>query len=315
MAFVDRDKILKATVERAEKEVNDALEKERPDELGKPKPGETAEPVKEPEKALGDSEEMTWKDRYGNLQRHIEKNIKPKFQSQIDVLAQEVKSFKEQLATTTAKAAPAALPETDQELEALKNQNPGAYNAIVKLASNIADEIVTRKTKDLSATVDRIQKDEKRVSEEAAFVELAKRHPNLDVFNLDADERFVEWFDKQPKRVQALLTDQKEDVDAASTVLKMFERDLGIGAVKKADKQPERKAASKEVDVSGTPNIPQPPVGYEFTESQIDEMDRVNPRWFDENSEKIEKAMREGRILLDITDPAGTARRLASRAA
>lgn len=313
MALYNRDKALADNVKRAEDDLKQALEKERPDELGKPKPGEKEEKV-EPIKAPGDSEDMTWKDRYGNLQRYVQK-IKDENKQTVAKLTADIDKLKEQVDGMTAKGAPTELPQSDEELNDLKKNNPSAYNAIVKLATGIADEIVTRKTKDLSSKFQEIETKAKEVKEEEAFVQLAKLHPELDVYNLDADPRFVEWFDKQPARIQSILTDQKEDVAAASSVLRMFEQEYGIGKKKSTEKLPKKSSAAQEVEVGGTPNIPQPPAGYEFTESQIDEMDRVNPKWFDENAERIEKAIKEGRVLLDITDPIGTARRLASRAA
>lgn len=314
MSFVDRDKILANTIAAAEKDVDDAVEKIRPDEKGKPAPGEANTPVVAPEVPPGDSESQTWKERYGNLQRHIEKNIKPGFQKKLDDQDRKINELTAKIEGMVSKSGPAELPQSDEELNELKKENPAAYAALTRLATTIAEEIVTSKTKDLQSSIKQIEQASKRNVEEAAFIELAKRHPNLDVFNLDADPKFVTWFQKQPKRIQEILTEQKEDVEAASSILSMFEATLP--PVKRTDKKTVKeitKEAASEVEVSSAPNIPQPPAGYEFTESQIDEMDRVNPNWFNQNFEKIDKAIQEGRVLLDITDPVGTARKLAAR--
>lgn len=311
MAFLDREKITQANIKKAEDDLTQTLERERPDELGAPKKGEKAVPPATVETPPGDSEELTWKERYGNLQRHIEKNIKPKFKEQIDALTAENTALKQEKENMTRQAAPAQLPKTDDEIEALKSENPAAYNALVKLASGIADEIVQRKVAELESDVKSIKQQKQQIDAEAAFVELAKRHPNLDVFNLDADPLFVEWFEVQPKVVKDALTGQKEDVDSASFALTQFENWL----TKKKPKKPAttttaQAAAAMDVEVNSSPTMPTVPKGFEFSESQIEEMDRVNPRWVEENIEKIEKAAREGRILLDKSDPVGAMRQM-----
>ena len=322
MAFmsVDKDKVIQDNIDKAEKELNEALENERPDELG-------ANAQKAEDKAAGKDDEIPavidghdWKQRYGNLQKYIEKTLKPKFKADIDALTVQVKDLTTKFeAANKAVTATAQLPESVEEVDLLKRENPGAYNAILAIAEQIAERTVEKKTAHLNERYKEIESSQQRNSEEAMFLQLQKKHPDLDIRSLETDEVFMEWLFSKSKRTQDALIGQKEDVEAASEVLDLYKLENGIkkpkAKAKEAGDREQRKDAMRDVSTSTAINLPAPDAGYDFTESQIDEMDKRDNRWFDRNAEAIEAAMKKGRVLMDMTDPMGAQRRLASRAA
>jgi len=315
MAFLslDHDKNIQDNVDKAEKELNEALENERPDELGAKAAAKEAEQKGEEIPAVIDGHD--WKQRYGNLQKYIEKTLKPKYQGQIDELKASLDDLRTKLMDANkAVTQQAAIPESVEEVDLLKRENPGAYNAILAIAQQIAEQEVTKRTAHLNEGYERLQQDRQKNSEEALFIQLQRLHPELDLKALETDEQFQEWLGSKSKRTQEALTGQKEDVDAASEVLTLYKLEMGIKKTKKTAVDT-RKEAMKDVNTNSNFAPPAPDSGYDFTESMIDSLDKADPRWFDRNAEAIEKAMRAGRVLMDLSDPAGAQRRLASRAA
>lgn len=297
----------KGVVRRAEQELEEAIKAERPEDLA-PKEEEnseeTSEEVKEskvPENVPGDEDAdgHDWKTRYGNLRRYMQKELDRR-----DGITKEkndeITSLKGQL-EQTAKSTNVSLPETDEDLEQLKTENPGAYNSIIKIAKSIADDVVEDKMAALRTDVDAINNRSKKNVEDAAEVALQKRHPKLDIANLGTDTKFMEWFGTLSKKHQADLTENKEDVESASFVLRAYEREV-LEADPKSKKdalvKDVNREASRDVKTSGAknPSDAQPDKGYDFLESEIE---RMPPKVFEEKADDIEKAYRNGRVLMD----------------
>jgi len=307
MTFFNRDTSA-AKIEQAEQELNAALENERPDELGAklPKPVVPAAEGEVPEVIDGHN----WKERYANLQRLRQKNL-DEHKTAISNLNTQISGLQEQINNFVKKQAPASLPESDEDVAALREQNPAAYNAITRLAKQIADDIVQDKMKDLQSEVTAIRQGQKKNSKEANWIALQKRHPDIDLAALGEDSQFHIWVQSKSQRLQDAIYGEDMDVEAASEVLDLYKVAFPPASKSKAKKP----VTNEDVPVKSRPAIPEKSAGWDFTESQIDEMARRDHRWFDANAEAIEKAQRSGRILMDISDPLGAARRAASEAA
>lgn len=316
---VDKDADIQRGVDNADKELTAALEAERPDELvAKDEADQAAKEGKElPPTPSPDGHD--WKARYGNLQKYIEKTLKPKFQAEIDTLNAKVKQLSESLEETSKSVTPTELPTSVEEVEALKKDSPAAYNAILTISKQMAERIVVEKTKHLSEGFESLRTKERQNTEEANFLALQKLHPDLDIKALETDEVFLEWIGGKSKRTQDALFENKDDVDAASDVLTLYKLEMGIKKAPSKDTKKEikntRKAAATDVNTSSGFMPPSPDSGYDFTESQIDIMDKQDPRWYDRNAEAIDKAIKAGRVLMDVSDPAGAQRRINARAA
>ena len=305
MAFINDNP--QRRVAQAEQELAAVVAAERPAEAGAaiPKdPKETLPPGDVP--AIVDG--VDWKERYANLQRFIEKNLKVKHQGELDKLIADQKALKKTLDDMVRAGSPANMPETVEAVAALKSENPKAYAAIMKVATDVANELVTEQMASMRNDVEEIKAARKQNAEEAAFVQLQKRFPDIDILGLENNDEFMAWITKKSKRFQDALFSNKEDVDAATDVLNLYKFEVLSKKTVPATRQAQ--PGAEMVAPKSPANIPSGDQGWDFTESQIDEMDVKNPRWFEQNSEAIEKAMRTGRVLRDMTDPTGSQRRM-----
>lgn len=311
MAFLDRSKVVEGNIAKAEQELQTAIEAERPEQAGAAIPKDKNEQLP-PGDVPAVVDGVDWKERYANLQRWIDKSLKVKHKEDVDNLQAQITKLQGDIKQMVSKASPSNLPETLEEVERLKKENPAAYGAIMKVASEVAESLVEDRMKSLENEVQEIKRVRKQSAEEAAFVQLQKRFPDIDILALEENEEFINWIRTKSKRTQDALFSNKEDVDAAADVLTLYTLEV----LDKKPAVPAKKQAKPGAEFvqpkSGAPAITGQDLGYDFTESQLEEMDRRDPRWFERNSEAVEKAMKSGRILLDISDPIGSQRRMAA---
>jgi hypothetical protein len=305
MAFINDNP--QRRVAQAEQELAEVVAAERPAEAGAaiPKdPKETLPPGDVP--AIVDG--VDWKERYANLQRFIEKNLKVKHQQEIDKLTGDLKTLSKQVQDMVRAGSPVNMPETAEAVESLKSENPKAYAAIMKVATDIANQLIAEQMDTIRSDVEEIKAARKQNAEEAAFVQLQKRFPEIDILSLETDEVFTNWINSKSKRFRDALYSNKEDVDAATDVLNLYK--FEVLSKQKAPANKQGNPGAEMIAPKSPANIPSGDQGWDFTESQIEEMDRQSPRWFEQNQVAIEKAMRTGRILKDISDPMNSQRRL-----
>jgi len=319
MSFFDKEAQNKKNTDEAEKELEEALEAERPEDLapkeennkeGAESQEENAETASEVEETPQPKNEHNWEKRYNDLRSWVDKKLRPEYKGQIDDLKGEIDSLKDQMSSMSAQAAPADMPQTAEDIETLKNDNPAAYNAITTMARNIAEEIVKDKTKNFQKDIDALNAYRAETAEQAAFVDLAGRFVE---FGLDVplmaqggDESFNAWADTKSKRFLSPLYDSKEDVEAAADVLTAYIKETGISRRKP------KTAATTVKDGGGAPDIPKGDKGYDFLESQIQNM---SDKELEKNMEAIEEADRKGRIIYDLTKPLEAQRKLGAVAA
>lgn len=304
MTFLNREDIVKENIAKAEREVEEAVAAERNEIPAKP---EDNQPQEEPSQPAADGHD--WKKRAADKDRYITK-LKKDHEAEVNAFKDQLKALEDKVSSMARAQSPAELPQTAADIEALKTENPAAYHAFIGIATKVAEDMVQDRLRGMERDVAEVKKARKEAAEEAAFIMLQKRHPDIDIQSLETDEEFNEWISGKSKRTQDALFNNKEDVDAASEVLDLYRYEVLSKKAKPA--KPQSKPGIHEVAPKGQPNIPSQQAGWEFTESQLEEMDRKDPRWFERNIEKIEKAMREGRILKDVSDPLGSQRRMAA---
>jgi hypothetical protein len=299
----------KALVAKTEDELDAILESERPDELG----AKTAAKEADAKRAKGEQPEysdvpeivegVNWKQRYANLQKYIDKNLKVKHKEETDALTAKLDKLSADVAGMTARAAPAELPTSKAEVESLRTENPAAYAAIVAIAGDIADRLYNDKVKSLEGTVNEINKRQSQSAEEAAFIALQRRHKDVDLTALNESVEFHEWLNTKSTRMQKALRENKGDVDAASEVIDLYKYENGLVGKKKASQRD-----NSDSDAARQPKLKGGKVelsdevldGFDFAESEISAMSASE---FDKKSALIEKAMQEGRIFPDVSDP------------
>ena len=188
-------KYRKNTIEDDEKEIEE-LEKQR---AGSEEETEVEDEPEHPE-------EKTFKKRYGDLRRHLQKKE--------DEHRKEVMAVRDQLSNLTKTQV--RLPKTDEEIEDWANKYPD----VAKVVETIATKKARESTKDIEEKLSYIAEKEQRVNREAAETKLSKIHPDYD--ELRSSTEFHEWAEKQPKMIQQALYENEDDPEAAAKAITLY---------------------------------------------------------------------------------------------
>lgn len=178
-------------------------------------------------------------------------------------------------------------PKSVAEIEAWEKDYPD----FAQIMDQRVERIVETKMKDV-----KVQTNQLKV--ERAKNELRKRHPDLDEL-VAPNSDFMKWLAKQPQKHIDAMT-KSLDVDDADFVIDKFKtKVLSKKKVAGGDDFEDTSGAARAVRTkSSAPEIDDNDGQYLYSESQIQ---KAGDRWWDANSEKVMKAMREGKVLMDIT--------------
>lgn len=209
----------------------------------------------------------------------------------------------------------------EAEIEDLKNRLEHAHKAQIKLPKSeeeilewqrsypefagILEAIVQKRIGEgLRESANKLQKIEERqrdLEAQEAIIALLKIHPDFD--KLKNDEKFHEWLGSQKKRYQDAIYNSY-DVEEAAFVIDKYKSQLK-GKSEKVDDSRSRASAAEAVRTASVASDITNDFGdYDFTESQIETNSRRDQRWFEQNEDKIMKAYRAGRVLMDISGAA-----------
>jgi hypothetical protein len=221
-------------------------------------------------------EEKTFKKRYSDLRAHSAKKEK-ELQDRIETLENQLKAGK----TFTP-------PKSDEEIEDWIKKYPDVAGIVRTLAAKEAEA----RLKDTESRIRDLDKDREEIRREKALKQIQDAHPDFEALN-DSDE-FHDWAEQQPKWVQTALYEDSEDPKAVIRAIDLYKLDKAPKSRKDKEAAAFVKPGSKsQVDADGS--------GYLFSESQIAKMSQ---REYDKNEEVIEKAIREGKFLYDLTGAA-----------
>ena len=253
----------KNTVEEDEQEIQ---------ELEKARAGKEEEVEKEPDHP----EEKTFKKRYGDLRRHLQKKE--------DEHRKELMTVREQISSLTKTQV--RLPKTDEEIDDWANKYPD----VAKVVETIATKKARENSKQIEEKLAYLSEKEQRVNRKEAETELGKRHPDYD--DLRSDPSFHEWAERQPKMIQQALYDNEDDFEAASKAIDLFklERDRDIN-VKSSPKE-----AAKSVNTRRRTSEPNDQPKTKWSESRVR---KLSDKQWDRFQEEIEDAMRSGNFDYD----------------
>ena len=253
----------KNTVEEDEQEIQ---------ELEKARAGEEVEVEKEPDHP----EEKTFKKRYGDLRRHLQKKE--------DEHRKELMTVREQISSLTKTQV--RLPKTDEEIDDWANKYPD----VAKVVETIATKKARENSKQIEEKLAYLSEKEQRVNRKEAETELGKRHPDYD--DLRSDPSFHEWAEQQPKMIQQALYDNEDDYEAASKAIDLFklERDRDNN-VKSSPKE-----AAKSVNTRRRTSEPNDQPKTKWSESRVR---KLSDKQWDRFQEEIEDAMRSGNFDYD----------------
>lgn len=236
--------------------------------------------MKEPAKTV---EEETWKKRYGDQRRYLDQ-----IRSESNGKIAELEAKLDQALRGQIKA-----PKSKDEIESWAKEFPEFAGILEGLVQDRIEK-ATRSTKD---ELSRIQEQQKNIDLEKAKLELKQIHPDFD--SLVNDENFHAWLQGQDDEFQRAIYSEL-NVRKAAFVISMYKSETGTKS--KVDEGDDPREVAKVAKRSKTTFEPVEDYGdFEFSESQIEKESKKNPRWFDQNEDKIMSALRRGKVLMDIS--------------
>jgi len=221
-------------------------------------------------------EERSFKKRYGDLRRHMqekEKEWNEKFE------AFEKRMEKESIVP----------PKSDEDIEEWAKQYPDVAGIVETIAAKKAQEMFSKADARLQE-LDKAQSEAERVKAENA---IRKSHEDFD--DLRASDEFHNWAEEQPKWVQDALYENADDPASVVRVIDLYKVDKGL--TKTAKKAKAKDAASTVTRRSKTS------VDVDDASDTIRESDvaKMSDKEFEARSEEINKAIRSGKFVYDVS--------------
>jgi hypothetical protein len=231
--------------------------------------------AEEDEDANLDAEESTFKKRYGDLRRHMQRTQEEN-NRQLRLLQDQVESL-------TRKQV--KLPKSDQELDAWAKKYPDV--------AKIVETIATKKAMEARGEVDqrlkRVEELETKIAREKAEKELARLHPDFD--ELRQDKAFHQWVSQQPKWIQSALYDNDTDFLGAAKAIDLYKTENG------------RKKRSKDTDAARS--VPARSHREDLSDGRVtwseSRVKRLTAREYEKFEKDVENAIRSGNFEYDIS--------------
>ena len=227
------------------------------------------------EKTLS-AEEKSFKKRYGDLRRHMQ---------------QKEKEWDEKLESLQKASAKAGIipPKSDEDIEEWAKEYPDVAGIVETIAAKKAQEMFEKADTRLKE-LDEAQAEAHRVKSEN---EIRKSHSDFD--QLRESDEFHDWADAQPKWVKDALYENADDPASVVRVIDLYKSDKGLTkeakkASKKAAASPVARRSKAEVDVADSSNT--------IRESEVAKM---TDKEFEERADEINKAMRTGKFVYDVS--------------
>lgn len=241
------------------------------------------ETVEQQAAPVQDSEEETFKKRYGDLRRHMQQTMEAK--------DKELEQLKKKL-ESAPKEEP-RLPKTEAEIMAWAEK----YPEVAKIVDSIAQKRAKEASKEVEDNMADLRKMKRQLEREKAEHQLKTMHPDFD--SIRADKRFHSWVKEQPKYIQDALYHNETDAIAAARAIDLYKADMGYISEKRSDAQLEREAASA-VKKSGK-SSPSSAQSGKWTESKVA---ALKPHEYEKFEEEIIEAIQSGKFVYDMNGAA-----------
>lgn len=244
---------------------------------------EENEVVEAPVAEKQDSEEETFKKRYGDLRRHMQQTMDAK-ERELEQLRQQVqekekKEFK--------------LPTSEEEIEAWANK----YPEVAKIVDSIAQKRAREASSEVENSMSDLRKMKRQLEKEKAEHQLRTMHPDFD--SIRSNKSFHQWVGQQPKYIQDALYKNETDAIAAARAIDLYKADMGMITEKRSDAQLEKDAAkavskSSKGSPNGSPNA-------QWSESRVASL---KAHEYEKYEEEIFQAINSGKFVYDMTGAA-----------
>lgn len=288
--FVDRGynyEKKRKRMEAEEEEIRKLEAEQRGEEEEKPneeqQPEEEASEKKEADTEVKEetlsAEEKSFKKRYGDLRRHMQEKEKE--------WDDKFKAFEKRL-----KKEAIVPPKSDEDIEEWSKEYPDVAGIVETIAAKKAQEMFS-KAEARMQEFDKIQTEAERTKAETL---IRKSHEDFD--DLRASDEFHTWVDEQPKWVQDALYENSDDPASVVRVIDLYKVDKGLTKTAKRTKAKDAastvtKRSKTEIDVEDANDV--------IRESEVAKM---SDKEFEANSDDINKAIRSGKFVYDISGKA-----------
>ena len=227
------------------------------------------------EEEPANSEEASFKKRYGDLRRHTQQLMSQKDQELAKLKAQLDSAAKGQI----------KFPKTDEEIEAWSSKYPDVAKIVDTIARKRANEALEEGEKRLG----HLKELETKLTRKEAEQQLMKEHPDFN--EIRQDPAFHEWVAMQPMNLQDALYKNNTDARAAARAIDLYKADTG------KRKTTSKRSAAESVGRT-TSAVPAATGKAKFSESQVA---RMSDREYDANEDAILEAMKSGAFAYDMT--------------
>lgn len=226
-------------------------------------------------------EEKTWKERYGNLRRHEQK--------QREDYEKTISDLKEKL-ETKAPVGEVELPKNKKELLEYKKN----YPRVAKIIEDIAKEEAQKLFEAAEERISKYEEVTEELSYSQAMRKVKKSHPDFD--DIVNDDDFHAWLREMPEWFNTTIYDQHEDTNSIVKVVDIYKKDVGL--TKETLKEKEKEAAT----ATGTKRTkPEPDADNLKGKIRESDLERMSEREYVERHDEIQKALREGNVIYDIS--------------
>ena len=237
---------------------------------------EEAEANSEDEEKTLSGEEKSFKKRYGDLRRHIQKKEK-EWEEKLEAL--QKRSAREGIVA----------PKSDEDIESWAKEYPDVAGIVETIAAKKAQEMFSK----AEIRLQELDDAQAEVTRSKAETKIKETHADFD--ELRESDEFHDWADEQPKWVRDALYENSDDPASVVRVIDLYKIDNGLTS---NDRKTKRKAAAStvtkrsktEVDVEDANNV--------ITETQVAKM---SAKEFEERSDEINTAIRSGKFVYDMS--------------
>ena len=225
------------------------------------------------------AEEKTFKQRYGDIRRHMkdkEQEWKLKFEK-----------LESQLESATKNEL--VLPKSEKEIEAWSKKYPD----VAGIVEAIADKKAQERSLDIDKRLKEVEELRVTAKREKAEAELAALHP--DFTKIRSDDTFHEWAKEQPKWVQDALYENVDDAKSVARVIDLYKVDKGI-TNKKTSSSDKAAASSVKTKRNTTPDHDE--AANYLSESQVAKM---SIKEYEKRMDEVREAQRSGKFIYDMS--------------
>jgi len=278
--FVDRGYNHEKRKLRMEEEAKEIAELEAQQRGESEEPEEVEEATKEAEadtetkEETLSAEEKSFKKRYGDLRRHMQ---------------QKEKEWDEKFESLQSSKASVIPPKSDEDIEAWATKYPDVAGIVETIATKKAQEMFSKADTRLKE-LDEAHSEANRVKSEN---KIRESHSDFDKLR-EADE-FHDWADEQPKWVKDALYENADDPDSVVRVIDLYKIDKGLTL---KDKKANKKAAASPVTRRSKTQVDVADANEMIRESDVAKM---SDKEFEERADEINKAMRNGKFVYDVS--------------